>query len=510
MRTEAAPAMSGASLSSLLPRVALSLGTRLLIAAAVPILLASALLHWVAAHEREVGARRAQARSALELVQALVVGSGSDQASRGLLSKCADLSALPSVLHLSLWGGQAADSAQAGTLQACDADGFRSRLSPPQERRLETRWHGQGLLVHVPQPAVHGEPGRQIRMLYSLSAMHKALASGERRFLLVLLAVAFTLIATVAIVSRLMIDIPVDALLTCARDARAGRTTESKTWNQREFAELAAAYGEMAADVRAKDEELRALRSALERAERSKLDAAPRRTSERAGSGPGVSTPELLEGGVRRAAQVPSRKPEQQASPPSDGLMAIDVPLGRLAQRARSLGEMTRGTDFDVVVEANGIRVPPTVLGEVWLGLNGVVQNCVVHGIEGGNERRQGGKEARGRVTLHADDTEDYLMLSVIDDGRGIDWEAIARVAERRGLPTGTRQELIDAMFTDGVTTIEGDKHQGAGLSVLGRVAESLDGWIEVDSEPDAGTTVRVVLANGAIAGLAAQVGTAG
>ncbi len=86
--------------------------------------------------------------------------------------------------------------------------------------------------------------------------------------------------------------------------------------------------------------------------------------------------------------------------------------------------------------------------------------------------------------------------MSISDDGRGVDWAAIARRAEALGLPHGTRQQLEEALFADGVSSRAEVTHtsgRGVGLGAVRAVVRQLGGSIEVATELGQGTTFRFV-----------------
>ncbi|MEO8553944.1 MAG: ATP-binding protein, partial [Kofleriaceae bacterium] len=81
--------------------------------------------------------------------------------------------------------------------------------------------------------------------------------------------------------------------------------------------------------------------------------------------------------------------------------------------------------------------------------------------------------------------------ITLADDGRGIDWEAIRAKAEREGLPTATREDLIAALFADGLSTRDQASEvsgRGVGLGALRAAVAALGGTVDVASTPGAGT----------------------
>ncbi len=175
--------------------------------------------------------------------------------------------------------------------------------------------------------------------------------------------------------------------------------------------------------------------------------------------------------------------------------------LQRLARQVRRVAERL-GKDVDVCVEHNRLRVMPGPLDTFWGALVHVVRNAVDHGIEWSEERIAAGKPARGRVTLRTLVVDGQFVVELQDDGRGIDFEALADVASRQGLPHRTRQELVRAMFHDGVTTrteateLSG---RGIGLAAVGESCERAGGRVDCETSVGGGTTFRFTFAAGQV-----------
>ncbi|HEY8088184.1 MAG TPA: ATP-binding protein [Polyangiaceae bacterium] len=177
---------------------------------------------------------------------------------------------------------------------------------------------------------------------------------------------------------------------------------------------------------------------------------------------------------------------------------SVEAVLGRFAAQASRIAPGL-GKELDVTVEDTGARVPSGELRTLWGGLAHAVRNAVDHGIEPPDERIAGGKPPRGRIALRASAETRLLTLQIEDDGRGIDFEALRVAATGKGLPTTTREHLIEAMFTDGVTTkseVTTLSGRGVGLGALRQTCRDLGGLLEVASRPGLGTclTLRIPL----------------
>jgi two-component system chemotaxis sensor kinase CheA len=126
-----------------------------------------------------------------------------------------------------------------------------------------------------------------------------------------------------------------------------------------------------------------------------------------------------------------------------------------------------------------------------------VVRNTVDHGIETAAQREAAHKPPQALVTLSVRRDGQRVVVSISDDGPGIDWTAIASRARDRGLPHASRSDLEAALFADGISARRkstSTSGRGVGLSALREVVLELGGRVEVESTDGRGTTFRFVL----------------
>ena len=93
---------------------------------------------------------------------------------------------------------------------------------------------------------------------------------------------------------------------------------------------------------------------------------------------------------------------------------------------------------------------------------------------------------------LKAQVSGNALTFEIGDDGRGIDWDAVARKAGDLGLPNKTPQDLLQALCRDGVSTRESVSEtsgRGVGMAAFKHQVELLGGRLEVRSSRGVGTS---------------------
>jgi len=165
----------------------------------------------------------------------------------------------------------------------------------------------------------------------------------------------------------------------------------------------------------------------------------------------------------------------------------------RLAEQAHRIGRGV-GKDLDVGIETHGLRLAPERWASFWSSFVHAVRNAIDHGIEPPEERIQHGKSPRGQIGLVAMLDGGEVVIGISDDGRGIDWAALAVRAQNRGLASESRADLIDALFTDGISTrsaVTELSGRGVGLGCLRSACLADGGRVVVSSEPGAGTTMQ-------------------
>lgn len=165
--------------------------------------------------------------------------------------------------------------------------------------------------------------------------------------------------------------------------------------------------------------------------------------------------------------------------------------FARLARQARRLGS-TLGRKLEVVTEDSGIRFEPEAMQGFWEAFVHVVRNAVDHGLEPVDDRIAAGKPPQGRILLGGALVGDELVVTVTDDGRGVDWPRVAESARERGLPCATHADLVSALFTDGLSTRDSVSEvsgRGVGLAAVREVVEELGGRFDVTSRTGLGTT---------------------
>lgn len=123
-----------------------------------------------------------------------------------------------------------------------------------------------------------------------------------------------------------------------------------------------------------------------------------------------------------------------------------------------------------------------------------LLRNAVHHGIETPQERVAAGKDPEGRLSLSVAVEGARLVVRVGDDGRGIDTQAVERVAAARGLVAESDSESLKRLiFLPGFSTaraVTTGAGRGMGMGIVQNVSARLQGSLEMDSVPGRGTWI--------------------
>lgn len=196
------------------------------------------------------------------------------------------------------------------------------------------------------------------------------------------------------------------------------------------------------------------------------------------------------------------------------------VPVTQLFSRFRRLvHDLARETGKMIELEFEGetTEVDKTVIERLADPLVHLVRNSIDHGLELPDERIAAGKDRAGRVLLSARQAGGEVIITIKDDGRGINRERVRAKAEASGLVQPGQQlmdqELLQLIFQPGFSTaaqVTNLSGRGVGMDVVKKTVEALRGVIDIRSEPGRGSEIslRIPLTLAIIDGLLVRVGS--
>ena len=159
-----------------------------------------------------------------------------------------------------------------------------------------------------------------------------------------------------------------------------------------------------------------------------------------------------------------------------------------------------RGKEINLQFEGEETELDKTVIDEIGEPLMHLIRNAIDHGIEKSQERKSLGKSPEGMIKLRACQESSHIIITVEDDGRGIDEKKLRKKAEEAGLLRKNEmgaQDLTNLIFISGfstadkVTEVSG---RGVGMDVVKKSLARINGSIEVETEVDMGTRFTIKL----------------
>ena len=183
-------------------------------------------------------------------------------------------------------------------------------------------------------------------------------------------------------------------------------------------------------------------------------------------------------------------------------MLPIDTVFNRFPRVVRDIDSQLH-KEVQLIIEGKETELDRSVLEVVGDPLSHLVRNALDHGIEPPEERRARGKPLPATVRLTARHADGRILITVEDDGRGMDPAALRQAAVDKGLMSREAAEsLTDAeslriIFAPGFSTskfISEVSGRGVGLDVVRNNIEKLGGWVDVSSVAGEGTRVSLSL----------------
>jgi two-component system, chemotaxis family, sensor kinase CheA len=174
----------------------------------------------------------------------------------------------------------------------------------------------------------------------------------------------------------------------------------------------------------------------------------------------------------------------------------------RLPRLVRDLMKET-GREIELRIAGEETELDKTIIEELNDPLVHLMRNASDHGIEPPAERRRAGKPEQGTITVCAEREGNHIVISVADDGKGMDPEKLKAKAIERGMITEvqasemSRAAAFNLVFAPGFSTaarVTNVSGRGVGMDVVRTNITKLKGIIEVESEPGKGTKIIIKL----------------
>ncbi|WP_371036833.1 chemotaxis protein CheA [Rhodosalinus sp. FB01] len=181
-------------------------------------------------------------------------------------------------------------------------------------------------------------------------------------------------------------------------------------------------------------------------------------------------------------------------------MLPIEGVFGKFRRVVRDLAAEL-GKEVDLVATGGETELDKTVLDQLTEPLVHMIRNSMDHGFEPAEDRLAAGKPARGTLRLNARQEGGEVLITLEDDGGGLDTEAIRTRAVERGLlapeAAPTEAELQQMIFAPGFSTaqtLSSVSGRGVGMDAVRSTIDGLNGGVEVTSSRGQGTRVTLRL----------------
>ena len=181
-------------------------------------------------------------------------------------------------------------------------------------------------------------------------------------------------------------------------------------------------------------------------------------------------------------------------------------PIGRLFKKyprlARDLAR-SLGKDVELMLSGEETEMDKTMIEDLNDPLVHLVRNAVDHGVETVEQRKAAGKPEKSIVELSARQEGDHIVITIVDDGRGMRPEVIRNKAIEKGLLTAEmantldEKQCLELVFLPGFSTkdeISSVSGRGVGMDVVKTNIQKLNGTISIHSEPGKGSVFEIFL----------------
>ena len=236
-----------------------------------------------------------------------------------------------------------------------------------------------------------------------------------------------------------------------------------------------------------------------------------------------ISNPELeglrLESFTKSARELRKLTADLQDTVMSIRMVPLTGPFQKMNRIVRDM-KVKLGKDVELVIEGDTTEVDKSIVDNLNDPLMHLVRNAVDHGIEDTTDERVAqGKPAKGTVKLSAMSSSGEVVITISDDGQGIDTEKVLAKAERNGLLTKpaseySEREIQNMILLPGFSTNEVVTEysgRGVGMDVVKSNLSKMGGTLTVESKKGEGTSfiIKIPLTLAIVDGMEIMVGDA-
>lgn len=183
-------------------------------------------------------------------------------------------------------------------------------------------------------------------------------------------------------------------------------------------------------------------------------------------------------------------------------MLPIEQLFNRFPRSVRDTAQKAK-KEIEFIMQGKETELDRTLVEEIGDPIIHLLRNSIDHGIEPPDEREKLGKNRKGKIVLKAEHQENHIVLSISDDGRGIDAQKVKESCIAKGIISADEasklsdKELLFLIFRSGVSTakqVTDISGRGVGMDIVRSHIEKLNGIIDIETTLGQGTTFTIKL----------------
>lgn len=183
-------------------------------------------------------------------------------------------------------------------------------------------------------------------------------------------------------------------------------------------------------------------------------------------------------------------------------MLPVESLFNKFPRMIRDLSHKA-GKQVNFVMTGQETELDRSIIEEIGDPLIHILRNAVDHGIESPEERAAAGKEPVGQLRLSASHEENHIIITITDDGRGINAETIKQSAVKKGILTEDQvkrlsdKEAVNLIFASGLSTakkVTDVSGRGVGMDVVRNNIEKINGTVEINTVVGKGSEFKIKL----------------
>lgn len=183
-------------------------------------------------------------------------------------------------------------------------------------------------------------------------------------------------------------------------------------------------------------------------------------------------------------------------------MLPVESLFNKFPRMVRDLSHKA-GKQINFIMTGQETELDRSIIEEIGDPLIHLLRNALDHGIESPEDRTAAGKDPVGQLKLSAAHEENHIIITITDDGHGIDAEVVRQSAVKKGILTEEQvkrlsdKEAVNLVFASGLSTakkVTDVSGRGVGMDVVRSNIEKINGTVEINTSVGRGTEFKIKL----------------